>query len=347
MDKFTSVLPPSVIVLLERIQGLVQRYSKVLWWLHSGYALLLGIFVMWLGSHNFAFLRWVIFPLSFIWLSSLFLPMLSRSPRLTPPWRERLRLVVNYFNKNFYQQMLFFLLPIYYSSATFGSRNMLFVVLLACSALLSTLDLFYDHYISVYRPLTVLFFNFNLFACINVMLPVLWGIGNYWALWISVVFTVAGFVSFFWQAQGWHHQPSRELIGVVVLGLMVFVVLFRSFIPPAPLKLTSIQFGKGVTGLEIVSPLETLPEGWSGKVSVVTAIKAPNGLRERVRHRWFLNGQLIYEQDLKEIVGGRDRGFRLWSRVPWRAEQHGGTLVLDVVTGGGQLIGSATLRSSS
>ncbi len=327
------------------LKDFIHRQSALLWWLHSGYALLLGIFVMWLGSKNFACLRWIIFPLSFIWISSLLLPSLSRLTSLSPEWRERLRLVVNYFNKNFYQQLLFFLLPLYYASATFWSRNMLFVLVLAISAILSTMDIFYDRYISLRWPLTVLFFNFNLFACINVMLPVLWGIGNSRALWISAAITLGGFSSFFWQAEGWRRRPSKTLIGAVGLGLSLLILLFRSFIPPAPLQLSEVKFGGRVASLQMVSPFERIPSGWSGKVAALTAIKAPNGLKERVRHRWHLNGRLIHEQDLKEIVGGRGRGFRLWSLAPWDPADAGRKLSLDVVTEGGQLIGSATLSS--
>lgn len=330
----------------KRFKDIIHKQSALLWWLHSAYALMLGILIMRLGSKNFACLRWVIFPLSFIWISSLLLPSLSRLTGLSPAWRERLRLVVNYFNKNFYQQLLFFLLPLYYASATFRSRNMLFVLVLAITAILSTLDIFYDRYISLRWPLTVLFFNFNLFACINVMLPVLWGIGNSRALWISAAITLGGFVSFFWRAEGWRQRPSKTLIGAVGLGLSVLVLLFRSFIPPAPLQLSEVTFGGHVASLQMVSPFEIIPSGWSGKVAALTAIKAPNGLKERVRHRWYLNGSLILEQDLKEIVGGRDRGFRLWSQAPWGPAEAGRKLILDVVTEGGQLIGRATLPST-
>jgi len=340
------LFPQSEKVRIVRAKNFIHQHSAILWWLHSGYALFLGILVMWLSSKNFAYLRWIVFHVSFIWVSSLLLPSLSRLPRLSLEWRERLRLVINYFNKNFYQQLLFFLLPVYYASATFWSRNMLFIFFLACSAILSTLDIFYDRYISLKWPLTVLFFNFNLFACINVMLPVLWGIGNSWALWISVVITLGGFASFFWQLDDWRQRPSKWLIGTVGLGLSVLVLLFRSFIPPAPLQLAEVKFGQGVADLQIVSPFETIPSGWSGKVAALTAIKAPNGLKERVRHRWYLDGKLVVEQDLKKIVGGRGKGFRLWSQAPWGAGDSGKKLVLEIVTEGGQLIGNATLHSS-
>ena len=174
-----------------------QRHKGKLWWLHSIYALLFGVGIMWLGARNYNFLRVTVFHVGFIWLSSLYLPKLLNHPRLSPRWAGRLRLVVNYFNKNFYQQVLFFILPIYYGSATVSSGNVIFVLFLTISAVLSTLDVVYDRHLSVRRGLAALFFSFNLFALINVMLPVLWSIGNNWATRVSAVFAALGFVTIF------------------------------------------------------------------------------------------------------------------------------------------------------
>src|SRR5262245_1725944 len=110
-----------------------RRHEDKLWWLHGGYALLLGAGIIWLGARNYNYLRVTVFHVGFIWLSSLFLPKLLNHPRLSERWTERLRLFVNYFNKNFYQQVLFFILPIYYASATLSSANIIFVAVLAIS----------------------------------------------------------------------------------------------------------------------------------------------------------------------------------------------------------------------
>ena len=137
-----------------RLREWLHLHQEKLWWLYSLYSLLLGIGIMWLGKRNFYFLRLVVFHISFIWLSSLFLPKVLNHPRLPARWAPRLRLLVNFFNKNLYQQMLFFVLPIYHASATLGSRNLIFVFLVALSALLSTIDVVYDRHLSVKRGLT-------------------------------------------------------------------------------------------------------------------------------------------------------------------------------------------------
>jgi hypothetical protein len=326
--------------ILKPLGDLLKRHERVLWWLHSAYALLFGVFVMWLGSREFVYLRVVVFYIAFIWVTSLFLPALAGHRRLSGKWQLRVRLVINYFNKNFYQQLLFFVLPIYYASATFGSRNMLFVGLLAVSAALSTMDIVYDRYVSVRQPLTALFFAFNLFACINVMLPVLWSVSNYWALWISGILAVAGFASIQYRWSGTGRRADKLVLSAALI-LFVFVFLLRSFIPPAPLRLARAEFGRSVEALQIVGPLNSLPASGSGRIAGLTAINAPLGLHEKVRHRWRLDGRLLYASQYYPVTGGRKEGYRIWTEIGWNANMDGRTLVLDVETRGGQLIGRA------
>jgi hypothetical protein len=285
----------------------------------------------------------IIFDIAFIWLTSLFLPAITKVPRLHVKWQRRLRLLINYFNKNFYQQLLFFVLPLYYASATFRSRNMLFVVLLALSALLSTMDVVYDRYVSVRWPLTALFLAFNLFACINVMLPVLWSVSNYWALWISGFLALAGFGSILYHWSGLRGVRAQSAMGLAALALALILFYFRSFIPPAPLQMVKAEFGHSIQGLAIATPLETFPHAASGQIVGLTAIKAPMGLQERVRHCWYLDGQLLFASPYYPVTGGREEGYRIWTRVTVTSDRGSSRLDLEVETRGGQLIGRATL----
>ena len=322
----------------------LERNEKILWWLHSAYALLLGILVMWLGTRNFSFLRVVIFDIAFIWISSLFLPAVAGSGYLRPRWEARVRPVVNYFNKNFYQQLLFFVLPTYVSSATYGSGNMLFVALLAASAVLSTLDIVYDRYVSVRWPLSAVFFAFNLFACINVMLPVLWSVSNYWALWISGALALAGFASILYGGSG-RTGPSRwATVGMAAVALAGLIFFLRQYIPPAPLSIVRAEFGNSIRALSISEPLRALPPPGTGKIVALTAIKAPLGLYEKVRHVWYLDGKVLYSSPYYPVTGGREEGYRIWTQITWNNSVKGQSLVLDVQTRGGQLIGRARLE---
>lgn len=324
-----------------------QRHKDKLWWFHSAYALLLGVGIMWLGARNYNYLRVTLLHVGFIWLSSLYLPRLLNRPWLAPRWGERLRLLVNFFNKNLYQQVLFFILPIYYGSATLSSVNFLFVIVLAISALLSTLDVVYDRHLSVRRGLTAQFFAFNLFALINVMLPVLWSIGNNWATRFSALLAALAFTTIF--------QPFAESkrgrgmfaasLAVVLIGLTEWA---RPLIPPAPLHLVAADFGGDYqAATKAVSPilLEVAP-GPARRLHVVTPIRAPLGLKEPVQHRWYKDGKLIWASPFIEVTGGREQGFRLWTNYQFDAIEAGAAVRVDAVTEGGQLIGRAKIAAS-
>ena len=164
--------------------------------------------------------------------------------------------------------MLFFVLPIYYASTTPSSLNVVFVILLGLSALLSTLDLIYDRHLSVRRDLTAAFFAFNLFALINVMLPILWSVSNTQTTRISGVFAFAGFLTLGYPAA---EAASRRLARILGIGFLILVQveLGRPFIPPAPLRLAGAEFGTDFEreSLQMMSPLSELPKVAPGKTA--------------------------------------------------------------------------------
>jgi hypothetical protein len=302
---------------------------------------------MWLGARHFAYLRVAVFHIAFIWVSSLALPRLSRLQNLPENWRRRLRLLLNYFQRNFYQQLLFFILPIYYLSASWGTVNMLFVLLLAVSALLATMDIVYDRYLSVNWWLLAMFFAFNLFACINVILPVVWNFKHSFALRMSAVLALAGFASFCFSHR--EAKARRNLLPVLAAALLLAFVseVGRPLVPPAPLRLLSGTF---VLELDLQngqpgSVLKNLPSGGPCKIFALTAIGAPIGLKDRVGHRWYLNGKLVYASPFFLVKGGRKTGFRFWTFRTLNAIPPGSTLRVDLRTEAGQLIGRARLRS--
>jgi hypothetical protein len=326
----------------------LNRHERLLWGLHSVWALALGVVVMWAGARNYAWLRVTIFYLAFLWLASLFVPALVDRPGTGTTWRGRLRLVVNYFTKNFYQQLLFFLLPVYYGSASAWSANLLFVAFLAASALLSTFDVVFDQHLSVRRGLTAVFFAFNLFACINVMLPVLWSIGNSVALRVSALLAVAAFATIRYSFGELARHETRVQIGVAAMALILLVALGRPFIPPAPLRVLQTEFGTGINRavFQVSAPITSLPVGWAGRVYGVTSIYAPLGLRDRIGHRWYQNGRLVYASPFYRLEGGRPEGFRLWTSAPVTDVQSGTRLRVEAWTEAGQLVGRGTIAAA-
>jgi hypothetical protein len=335
--------------LLSSAPGFLHRHDRVLWGLHSLWALALGVAVMWAGGRNYAWIRVTIFHLAFLWIASLFVPALIDRPDDGTRWRGRLRLVINYFTKNFYQQVLFFLLPIYFKSATASSGNLFFVGVLAVSALVSTLDVFYDRHLSVRRGLTAVFFAFNLFACINVMLPVVFRISNRVALPVSALLAVLAFATIRYRLGELARYRIRLHVGLAGMVLVLLVAVGRPLIPPAPLRVLKADFGTGIDRqrLRVASPVTALSAGWSGRVYAVTAIYAPLGLRDRVGHRWYQDGRLVYASPYYTLSGGRPEGFRLWTSATVEDLRPGARVRVDVRSEAGQLIGRAEVISLS
>jgi hypothetical protein len=328
-----------------RLSRAVARRQALLWWLHSLYALAFGVGVMWLGSRHYGLLRVTLFYVAFIWLSSLLMPLLAGRPSLSPAWRERLRLLVNYFNRNFYQQLLFFLLPVYYASATWSSANMLFVAVIAACAVLSTLDIVYDRHLSIRPVLTAVFFAFNLFACANALLPVVWHISNGKALPASAAAALIAFLSIVWQPGARGRRKSIVAVAASAALLAATVLWGRPFIPPAPLRVLHAEFGTELDrrGPRVTQAVREIQAGWSGSLFGLTAIRAPLGLEDRLAHRWYENGRLVYASPFYRVQGGREEGFRLWTRC-WLQSARPGRLRLDVVTEAGQLVGRAEIK---
>ena len=337
----------------EQLSGVVRwlvAHETQLWWLHSLWALVFGIGVMWLGTHNVAYLRLGILHVAFIWITSMALPFIVRSGSLSPRWRGRAQLAINYLNKNFYQQLLFFILPVYWLSTTPGSRNVLFLALLAIAAVLSTMDVIYDRHVAMRRILTALFFAFSVFAGAAAALPILWQIQSLTALWLAAIIASVGATTLVISEHRLDWQRTWFAGGLIVLGLFVLVEYGRPFIPPAPLRLYSAEFGTQVElsdGPRIRRAIAATPGDPQGQVYVVTAIHAPRGLHDRVRHVWYHGSHRLARSRWYEVDGGRRDGYRLWTPLSLSRDVAGRALHVDVETEGGQLIGRAHLPAAT
>jgi hypothetical protein len=315
---------------IARVQAQLLRHESGLWWIHSSYALALGIGFMWLGARNFAWLRVAAFHVTFIWITSILVTgVVNRRAADDARWRGA-RLVINYVNKNFYQQILFFILPVYHASATAWSANMVFVALLGLSAILSTIDLVYDRILYTNRWLAAGFFSFNAFAAVNVALPVLFAVSNHTALRLATLAAVLGFVTI--AIRVGRLRRRRTWLAIAAGAVVVFAV--------------SETFGRGLDqrAFRIVQPLTSLPAGFTGRVYATTAVASPVGLKDRVGLRWSQGGRRLWSSPSHDIVGGRASGFRLWSSVPIDGLIGRDALRLEVYTEAGQIVGRAHLQ---
>ncbi len=324
----------------------INDHSSLIWWFHSFYALFFGIVFMWLGNKHIHYLQAALWYLAFIWISSLLMPKIQCYLLLSDIWRHRLQLFINYVHRNFYQQILFFLLPIYYKSASVWVVHGWFLSILAISALLSTLDLIYDHHISRKWSYMALFFSFNMFVSFYAMIPLMWKVSCIVALWLSGLLAVICFASFVYHGSGLPVSRQKRIIlaaALLVIGLALFA---RRYIPAVPLQYNGGWCGMNFnyTNKVLVDSMVILPQSIQGRVYFFTRVDAPVGMVESLVHIWYLDGVLIYRSASVEIKGGRPGGFRFWSYKNLALTSCDQSLIIETITTSGQLVGRSRIH---
>jgi hypothetical protein len=137
-------------------------------------------------------------------------------------------------------------------------------------------------------------------------------------------------------------------VALIVSAVLLAFVATRGqrAVPPVPMRLSAVSFGDDVRRdtLEVGTPFTTVPPRWSGTLDAVSAVRAPMGLTEVVRHRWLINGTLARTTAIHELASGRRGAFHLWTALPLAKVDPGTAITLDVETAGGQLIGRRVIH---
>lgn len=330
---------------LSRLQALAERHQAVFWALHSVWALGCGVAFAVLGKDRPQLLRFGLASVGAVWASSLALPALLAGSFIPDERKGTARRLVLWAQKWLLQSLAFFLLPLYHRSATYPSRQAVFMLLLAVAALAATIDVVYDEVVTRKKPLLGAFLAFIAFAAANIILPMVWRVGGLWNLAASGLLATSVFVSFVAELRSGRVLRSVARSALAALFFLALVTLGRPAVPPAPLRLVSVRFGTSLAaaGRDVASPLRSLPAGTPVRLVAVAAVLAPAGLQEGVRHVWSVDGRVLFESRLIGITGGRGRGFRSLSILSLPALRPGQRLRLEVETAHGQLIGRAEL----
>ena len=298
-----------------RLFVLYERHRRIFWILHSLWALATGVLVLALAHNRWGLTQWVIVFLGVTWASTLFFTRLSA--RLPDSATARLgREFVSYLTRVMYQETLFFLLPFYWSSATVGSWNLVFVGLLAALAVLACLDLVFDDLLRRHDGFGLFFFAFVTFASLNFLLPVLFRVRLELATPAAAAGGLAAALPLVWK-RGWWRRPAALAQLAVAIGLAGLLVgPARSWLPPVPLRLASLAWAPAVDEATIRPvdpvagevPTTRLPEG---RLAVVAEIFAPRRLVVSALVVWSRDGVELVRSRRLEISPHR-WGFRIW-----------------------------------
>ncbi len=330
----------------EPIRKFLRKHGRKLWWLHSAYALMLGSGVVAFASKGFERARMLGASLICVWVLLLvFFRLFSRGVDDAGSKREKVGFyVITYAIKNLYQGLLFFLLPFYWKSTTLASANSWFVIALALVAVLSTLDIVFDHYVMRYRWLASVFHGVILFGALNVFVPAIFPrTENVTSLIASAAIATIGVMSL--------HLRARELKSklvwlqlVTLIAVLPAVAYFaRRLIPPVPMYLAHAAIGPsempdGRLQMEVTSVhTSALPA-----LVAVTDVGIPAGPGSNFRHLWKRNGELVHANvDISARAGGPNI-LRLRSKLVNITDNEAlaGSWSVEVETTDGQIVGT-------
>ncbi|MCA9655873.1 MAG: DUF2914 domain-containing protein [Myxococcales bacterium] len=329
------------------IRAFFSRYGRMLWWLHSFYALGLGITVIVFARKGFAHARWLTISLAMAWIVMILVFRFfgSGSGRALEGRGAKLRyFVMTYVLKNLYQGMLFFLLPFYWRSATLDTPNQWFVVALGVCAILSTLDVVFDQVLMRWKVAASVFYFITLFACLNLVIPAL--LPNSRSL-VTMMAAAAISALAFWLMHVPLRYLGRPLVVVALvlwtMGALVGVYFGRAGVPPVAMY---VEYGAVGPQLlddgRLAVEASKLHRSLIHELYAVTDVVVPGGKGDRLVHVWTHEGEVVHRAtEVDPRAHGPTGTIRLRSQLDagLLPEDPAGAWWVDVVTQDGQLVG--------
>lgn len=334
----------------QRLRSFMRTHGHKLWWIHSAYALGLGIAVVAFAQKGFDHARWLAVSLGAAWLLVVLFFRLHGSGKeqahleVARPKVKLRFFAMTYALKNLYQGMLFFLLPFYFKSTTFTSPNAWFVILLAVCALLSTLDIVFDRVVFRFRALASVFHGVALFGCLNLVVPALFpDTRTLTSLLVATTITVVGFWTIHVGLSTFRDRRWLLLFVASIGAALGIAYAGRTAIPPVPMYVS-----RGAVG-----PI-VLPDGSLGmvvrelhpsvidKLTAITDVVVPGGKGDRLMHVWRHDGDEVHRAtETTSRVPGPEGAVRLRSALSGRQlpAHLVGSWSVDVETEDRQIVG--------
>lgn len=290
---------------------------------------------------------WIVGYLLLLWL--LFAVLTHVRQPLEASGRTSRRLIVSaadYTIQTLYHGLLLFVLPAYYAATTLTSRNASFFTLLVTLALLATFDPWYQAVVHPRPWVGYVFFVVSVFAALNVALPLV-GLPPFPSLVASAFLASVALAPAVRRARRDTWPAALRLAVAVGVVAATLAILGRAFVAPAPLFMASASVAWDVGSVDSLAPLrDAINAGELKQRGLVayTAIYAPAGLAQPVSHVWRQDGRVVAVVSLSPIQGGRQEGFRTYSRKTVFPADPAGRWTVDVMTGSGQLVGRLRFR---
>ncbi len=321
---------------------------RKLWWFHSFFALAFGVGVMLFARAGLAHADKVMIALFVSWLLMFvalrFIVGPTNRSEHESLARKGVRVATNYVIKQFYQQMFFFLTPLYASSATWSmsSFNWWIAPLLLVCAVVSTMDLVFDHFIMERRWLASAMYGLAMFGVLNVMLPLVAGTDHLTGLLIAAVATPTSVALLTFSVRQ-VMSPQGVLVTIGASGLLLGAVWYgRGAVPPAPLAMPETAIGHGSLGSYECMPgsKHQIRAHQLDGLRCGSLLREPGGIKEGVVHAWSHRGkELVRVTPTQLACDGDGVVFRSEFPVASMPVDPTGIWRCTTYTLGGQLVG--------
>lgn len=248
-----------------------------------------------------------------------------------PRWRSLANGLTRYLITAIYQDVLFFLLPVWFGSATWPSLNIGLPLVLAALAVFSCFDRHYERMVLAHPILSAAVTALILFATLIAALPVLLPTG------LRTNLGLAAGAGALLAGARWLELRTRR--GLATLAAMIVLaplgaVLLARVLPPVPVQCLGHAVAETIADREPVGERREFAAG-TAQVWVWFAVAAPTRFSDAVRFRWYHDGVPAGRDFETSIAGGRKTGFRTWGRVSTPGP---GTWQVELISRAGQLI---------
>jgi hypothetical protein len=333
--------------------GRLQRLLRKAWWLHSAWALGFGVTVMLFARAGLAHADKVLMALCGSWLLMFVALRFVVGPanRKTDESvaRRGFRVATNYVIKQFYQQMFFFLVPLYASSATWSlaSFNWWPAPVLFVCAVLSTLDLVFDNFIMERRFLASVMYGLAMFGVLNVSLPLVTGMSHYQGLLLAAAATPVAVALLSFSVTTVLSPQGTVATVLATAGLLAAVWFGRALVPPAPLVMRESTVGHGAPGAFECLPASkhVILDSQLTQLRCGSLLVEPGGVKEKVVHVWRHAGREVARVHPDELAcDGDDVVYRSTLDPALLATAPRGAWQCVTETEGGQLVGIRRFR---
>lgn len=312
------------------------KYARLLWAVHSAWALVSGIAVLVLARNRYGFLRWVVLFIALTWVSTL---LFSRAIGEASRAMRFAHGVVSYLTRVMYQETLFFLIPFYFYSSTFLSWNFIYVLTLSAFAVLSCFDVLFDRLLREHRWFAIGFFAFVSFSALQFFLPLVLRthIDVAELLAASIAFIAAIALAGRW----------RDIrVAAAFVAVLIAVQVFRPLLPPVPLRMTSLRFSGALDRRTLATSAQfdheiPVTELRRGRIYAVATFFSPERVPAQLQIRFLQHGKILRASRILELTARPD-GFRIWDSVRVAPDDHD-PIRVELWTGR-QLLGKRTVR---